>query len=270
MKQIVVGNSFSRAFVSRVFVSRAFVACAFVACMLAAPAAFAKPVRTVAAGAAACGIKLLPLAAGNTWTWKNGAATVTLKVIDVTPGKDAAGKPSSVINVEELYQGRVVKNQITCTPDKGITVPLESFLFTGEPGGPVAMSFAVTAHEQITFPNDAGFIDGNGWVEKVSADVTRPDVGNAGAKHQPAKLEVERHVHIEAGATEVLTTLGQWKNAQKLVFELRGRGEIGPDKTEIPIKRPGAFYVVKGLGVVQVEDAFDKTWELVDTNLVAK
>src|SRR5262249_25128883 len=233
----------------------------------AASAAFAKPPKTVGGPPPACGLKAMPLAVGNTWTWKAGAATVTLKVVEVTPGKDAAGKPNATIGVEELYQGRVVKNQLTCSA-QGLTVPLESILFSGEPGGPVAMAYSVTAHDNVTLVNDAGIIDGNGWIERVKADVTREDAGKAGAKHAAAKLELERHVHVEPGTTEVVTTLGQWKNAQKIVFELRGRGEVDPEKTEIPIKRPGVFYVVKGLGMVKIDDTFDKTWELTETNLI--
>ncbi len=243
---------------------------ASIACVFAASAASAKPPKTVGGPPPACGLKAMPLAVGNTWTWKAGVAQVTLKVVEVTPGKDALGKPQTTIIVEELYQGRVLKNQLTCTPDKGLVVPLESVLFSGEPGGPVAMTFNVTAHESVTLLNDGQLIDGNGWVEKVKADVTREDAGKAGAKHAPAKLELDRHVHVEPGTTEVVTGVGQWRNAQKIVFELRGRGEVDPEKTEIPIKRPGAFYIVKGLGVVKIDDAFDKTWELSDTNLIGK
>jgi hypothetical protein len=243
---------------------------ASIVCVFAGSAAVARPAKIIATGAAACGMKAIPLAVGNTWTWKAGTTTITLKVLEVTPGKDAAGKPSTVITVEETYQGRVLKNQLICTPDKGLVVPLESNLFTGEPGGPVGKTFAVTSRESVTFLNDAGLVDGSGWIEKVKADVTQIDTGGAGAKLFAGKLDLERHVHVEPGANDVVTTLGQWRNAQKIVFELRGRGEVESEKTEIPIKRPGAFYIVKGLGVVKIDDAFDKTWELVETNLVAK
>jgi len=33
------------------------------------------------------------------------------------------------------------------------------------------------------------------------------------------------------------------------------------------VKRPGTFWYVKKLGVVKVEDAFDKNWELTVTNV---
>ena len=238
-----------------------------VVCFLAAPTTHAKPPKVVA-GAAACGLKAMPFAVNNSWTWKAGNQEVTLKVTEVAPGKDWSGKPATVITVEELYQGRVIKNQLTCTPAGGLVVPLESILFTGEPGGGVATTFTVKDRDSVTFPPDAQLTDGFGWVEKVKAEVIRADAGGAGAKHAPGAVEIERHVHLEGANNEVLTTLAQWKNTQKIVFELRGRGEVGTEKVEIPIKRPGAYYLVKGLGFVKIEDAFDKTWELVQTSLI--
>ncbi len=77
---------------------------------------------------------------------------------------------------------------------------------------------------------------------------------------------VERHG--TAHPTEGLTVGDMYFIAAlKVTFELRGRGLVQTEKAEIPVKRPGAFWYVKKLGVVRVDDAFDKTWELVTTNL---
>jgi len=84
----------------------------------------------------------------------------------------------------------------------------------------------------------------------------------------PAKVEVERHVNVK-GNEKIMIGLGEF-NTQVVMFELRGRGVIGEEKSEIPIKRPGQVWLQKGIGYIKIDDAFDKTWELVETNLVAK
>jgi hypothetical protein len=224
-----------------------------------------KPVTT---GPTACNLKALPLSVGNTWTYKSGAYTIIIKVLEVGQGKDHAGKPVTTVTLEEQFGGRTVKSTLNCTPTGGLQVGLESFFFSGEPGGPVGSTLTVTAREKATLPADAELIADNGWVESVKADVVRTDAGGAGAVPPPAKLEVERHVTVKANEN-VMIGLGPF-NPQKIVFELRGRGLVEADKTENPIRRPGALYLVKGVGFVKVEDAFDKTWELTETNLVAK
>lgn len=231
--------------------------------------ATAKPTKTVGSTAPlACGLKALPFAVGNTWTYRSGNTQVLIKVLEVTPGKDAAGKPATTIVLEEAANGRTVKTTATCTPTNGVQIPLDSFFFLGEPGGALGATTTVTSRDKATWLPDDQVVDGNGWVETVKADVVRQDSGSAGAKHAPSSVEIERHVNVKE-SSNVMIGLGQF-NAQRVVFELRGRGVVGEEKAEIPIKRPGTAFLVKGVGYVKIEDAFDKSWELVDTNLVAK
>jgi hypothetical protein len=239
------------------------------AAALSLPAvAGAKPVKAGASGPTACNLKTLPLAVDNTWTYKSGAQQVVIKVLEVGPGKDFAGKPATVATLEENLNGVAIKTTVTCTPQTGMQVPLESFFFTGEPGGGVGTVFTVTARDRATWLPDDQVIDGNGWVEVVKADATRTDMGGAGAVHAPAQVEVERHVNVKPNE-KLMIGLGEF-NTQRVVFELRGRGIIDEERSEIPIKRPGQVWLQKGVGYIKVDDAFDKTWELVDTNLVAK
>jgi hypothetical protein len=230
-------------------------------------AAAPKP-KAPAAGATACNLKALPLAPGNTWTYKSGAYTVVIKVLDVGPGKDFAGKPVTTVNLEETFGTRVVKSTINCSPGAGMQIGLESFFFSGEPGGPVGSTVTVTDRDKVTFLADEQLVADNGWVEIVKADVARADTGGAAAQHPPAKIEVERHVNVR-NEEQVMIGLGSFK-PQKIVFELRGRGMVEDQKVEIPIRRPGVVWLVRGVGFVKIDDAFDKTWELTDTNLVAK
>jgi hypothetical protein len=71
------------------------------------------------------------------------------------------------------------------------------------------------------------------------------------------------------GEETIPLDLGAFR-AQKIIFELRGRGIVGEETVEIPIRRPGSYWAAKGIGFVRIEDAFDKTWDLTETNLVAK
>lgn len=216
----------------------------------------------------ACGLKALPLAEGNTWTYRSGNTQVVIKVLEVGQGKDFADKPATTITLEETANGRTVTTTATCTPQTGVQIPLDSFFFLGEPGGALGGTTTITSRDKATWLPDDQVVDGNGWVEVVKADVTRVDGDSAGAKHAPASVEVERHVNVKESG-KVMIGLGEF-NAQRVVFELRGRGVVGEERAEIPIKRPGAAYLVKGVGYVKLDDAFDKTWELIDTNLVAK
>jgi hypothetical protein len=237
--------------------------------LLAAPAS-AKP-KIAAGGPTACGYKTVPLTVGNTWTYKaDEKHQIVVKITGIGPGKDWNGKPATVIDVEELYNGRTVKTSWTCTPTGGLLVALDSFYFAGEPGGGVGVQFKETAHDKEWLPPENELTADVAWVETVKADATRPDAGGAGAQHMPAKVEVERHAQLRGTEQLQLTALGPM-GATKVGFELRGRGIIDPaPAAEIPIKRPAMFWFTKGVGLVKIDDAFDRTWELVETNLIAK
>jgi hypothetical protein len=243
---------------------------ALLAVVAAGPAdVFAKPPKTVGSAAPpACGLKALPLAKGNSWAYRSGNSQVLIKVVDVVAGKDAAGKPGATITLEETTNGRVITTTAVCSAATGLQLPLDSFFFSGEPGGSVNATTTITAREKATLLPDDQIVGDNGWVESVKAEVARTDQGAAGAKHPPANVEIERHVNVK-DSDKVMISLGQF-NAHKIIFEIRGRGIVGEERVEIPIKRPGTAYLAKGVGYVKIDDVFDRTWELIDTNLVAK
>jgi hypothetical protein len=232
-----------------------------------APAVHAKP-KAPPAAPTACGYKSIPLAAGNTWTYKAGPSVIVIKILGVGPGKDHTGKAATVIDVEEDYANRVIKTQWTCTAAGGLYVPLESFYYTGEPGGGVGMQLNITSRDKPWLLPEEQLVGDAAWIENVKADVVRADGAGAGAVHAPAKLEIERHVQLKGPETFTMG-IGQVKT-QRWFFELRGRGLVGEAKTEIPIKRPGMYWVTPGVGIVKIDDAFDKTWELTDSNLLPK
>src|SRR5262249_14174381 len=202
-----------------------------------APAAHAKPPKAPAATPTACGYKTIPITAGNSWSYKSSAnppATITVTILGVAPGKDSSGKPARVIDVEEDCAGRVVKTQWTCTPTGGLYMPLDSFFFSGEPGGGVSTTFNITSNDKAWLLPEEQLTGDVAWIENVKADVTRADASGAGANHPLAKLEIERHVQLKGSETFTLGAGAQVK-ANKYFFELRGRGLVGEQKTEIPI-----------------------------------
>jgi len=215
----------------------------------------------------ACGFKSIPLALGNVWTYKSGSGTVLIRVADVTEGKGADGDEVE-IKVEEKYQDRATEVVFTCSEKKGLVIPPGSFFFAGEPGGAVAAEVKVTKHDSVSLVPDKEIKSGAGWVDKVYGEVVRADVSGQGAQHKPAKFEVERHVTV--ASSEVVELKMGRATAQRIDFELRGRGVVENEKSEIPIKRPGAIFLLKGLGILKIDDAFDRTWELVSTNVPFK
>ena len=211
----------------------------------------------------ACGLKTIPLAVGNVWTYKSGPGTVLVRVVDVKEGGDG-----TQITVEEKYQDRANQLVFTCDEKRGLVIPPDSFFFAGEPGGAVGAETKITKRDSVSLLPDKEMKSGSAWVEKLHADVLRADTSGQGAQHPSAKFEVERHVSV-ADSEVVELKLGR-ATAQKITFELRGRGVVDAEKSEIPIKRPGAFYVLKGLGILKIDDAFDRTWELVSTTVPFK
>jgi hypothetical protein len=213
----------------------------------------------------ACGIQIIPLQKGNSWTYHSGTIDYIITILDVAAGKDKDGKPITNIQVEEVNGPRKIALTWTCTPETGLTVPPESLLFTGEPGGGVGVTIANLVVTEATLPPEKLLVQDFQWVHTVKGDANRIPAEGSGATHPAARVEIERHSTVQP-SEGVTIGLGYW-NAVKITFELRGRGIVGAEKAEIPVKRPGAFWYVKKLGLVKIDDAFDKTWELTVTNV---
>jgi hypothetical protein len=130
------------------------------------------------------------------------------------------------------------------------------------------MTMTPTSRDKAWLPAENELTGDVAWVEVVKIDVARNDGGGAGAKHLPGRIEVERHVQLK-GTDTVTLGIGQLK-AQKYFFELRGRAIVEEQKTEIPIKRPGTIWITPGIGIIKMDDAFDRSWELSESNLIAK
>src|SRR5688500_6294897 len=108
-------------------------------------AAAARPERGSRDASSACGVEILPLVEGNTWSWQSLDDTVTVTIKKIT-----AGDPT-IFEVEEKLADRTLALTWTCT-DEGLVVPPGSFLWLGEPGGGVGMELEVSKHEGVSFP----------------------------------------------------------------------------------------------------------------------
>jgi hypothetical protein len=217
----------------------------------------------------ACGITTLPLQVGNEWVYRYGTNDVKIVVKEIAPGKDAAGKPNTQIKLEETHRERTIPITITCNAD-GMVIPPDSLLFAGEPGGGVGFTLSNVAIDNVTLPSDTIAVQDYAWIHTVKADAARTAAEGTKVEHPPARIEIERHGLVHPTAP-VEIALGSW-GTTKMTFELRGRGILKnakgeEEKAEIPVKRPGTFFYVKNLGVVRIEDSFDKTWDLVSTNV---
>lgn len=214
-----------------------------------------KPAKSACAGG-------IPVQLGNIWTYKGGRVVVLMRIAEIAPPKD--GK--TLVTVEEKLGDRAVTTVWTCTKE-GLTVPSDSFFFVGEPGGGVGAKFTEKTHDGVTFPADLE--EGTAFIEKATGEVERTDVAGGAVKHPPAKVEIERHVLIE-GKQPVSVAIGN-APAIKVGFELRGRSTVGApgaeEKVEFVIKRPGAAWIMPGLGILKLEDANDRTYELVSTTI---
>ncbi len=242
--------------------------------VIAAPAVFeghavAQKKAKGARPKAACELRNFPIYAGASWTYKSGVDEIKISVESVGPGKDDAGNAVTVIEVDETYKNETNKLKWTCTAKTGLRVAPESFFFTGEPGGLWGSTIEVTKHDDVWLHPDAEVIEDSGWQEKFKANVPRTDQGGRSAKHLDARIEVGRFVTVH-GLEAVQLAVGQWA-AQKVAFELRAAAFIGEEKLDLLIddKNPGAFWLVKDLGVVRYEDNLKtrRAWELTATTV---
>lgn len=226
------------------------------AALVAAPVA-ARP-RRPAGPPPACGLTIFPLAAGYSWTFRSGASEVVARVTSVRPGKD-----ETEIDVEERFGKRTFKATWTCSK-AGLRIAPESFFFAGEPGGAVATTYKVTERDAVSVPADTK--QDLKWIEKVKVEVVRADAAQAGVEHRPVKLELEKHAIVHP-PDPIVTPLGQF-GATKITYELRGRAFDGDERVDLQPRRPGGIWLVKGVGPVKLEDAYEKTWELASTTVI--
>ena len=280
---------------------------ALIATALLAPAlAVAGPKKD--AGAAkqsppACGVKLLPLVEGNTWTYENVAApmppedaikriapeppksvVITVKQVDAKKGAD------TVVTLEEKVtrdmtkdpkkpqlDERTITTTITCN-DKKFLISPDSFFFAGEPGGYVGLKIDSLDHPKPANANGWAFAKGGAgfgdqpWREELVMHWTRVPTEGSEAKLGSGKLELERSFTPQM-PENVGTKAGTFMKTEKLGLITTGRVTLDTplvpqDKpAELPANWLTTMWIASGTGVVQTLNSYAHEYQLVSATL---
>jgi len=278
-------------------------ALALAALTLAPSLTLAKP--KVQSGAAAnaggklrtvCGVKVLPLAVGNVWTYSTVAAptpalpdvariapqppktfTITVKSIDTPKGGD------TVVSLEEkitydltkdpkkpLLDERVVHSTITCNAKKFDISP-DSFFFAGEPGGYQGLTFDKFDRKGTSWVLPNGAFGETEFPEDIVAHWTQTPAKESGAKLNSGKLELERRT-TPSDAESIVTKAGSYR-AEKIVIKTTGRITIDTPKSadlkpaEMPADWINQIWFAPDYGVVQTLNRYAHMYQLVDSQL---
>ena len=278
---------------------------ALIATVLLAPAlAVAGPKKDAGAAAKtppACGVKLLPLVEGNTWTYSNVAAampaedaikrispepakeiTITVKSIDAKKGAD------TVVTLEEKVTRDLTKDPkkpqldehtitttITCS-DKKFVISPDSFFFSGEPGGYLGLKIDSIDHPKPANANSwaltKGGIGDQPWREELTMHWTRVPTEGSEAKLGSGKLELERSFTPQQ-PENVVTKLASYPKAEKLGLITTGRvtldNPLAPqDKpAELPANWLTTMWIAPDVGVVQTLNSYAHEYQLVSSTL---
>ena len=226
--------------------------------LVALPAglAAAPPKKNPGAGKSppACGVKVLPLVVGNTWTYVSVPSptevrfdlsrivpnpakkvVVTVKTVE-TKGTETVATLEELSTYEvpdpKAKQPRTMDTKmtttITCSKTKFEISP-ESFFFSGEPGGMLGMTFDKL--ERKKGPNliesdlkltPQGTIGDQKWREDIAAHWKRVPHKGADAKLGSGRLEIERSF-TPATPEDVTLKTGTYTKADHLFLLITGR-----------------------------------------------
>lgn len=258
----------------------------------ATPAAGGKP--------GACGVKILPLAVGNTWKYEFVAPdqkldekvaklypaayakiAITVKAID-TKDKATVVTLEEKLTSQDLLTAKATKDKpgkidertitttITCDGAKRFDISPDSFLFAGEPGGFVNMTF-----DKLDRPKGSTWQLANGtfgegkWREDVVAHWVRTPTDKTGAKAVAGKLELEREFTPQQ-PENIAVLGGKVYRAEKLGLSTTGRvtldehHALNTKPVETPANWFNTLWFATDVGLVQVTNAFNHKYQLVE------
>jgi hypothetical protein len=242
-----------------------------------------------------CGIKLVPFAVGNTWTYSRVPAplppedlikrlsppqpntiVVTVKAIDKKG-------PDTVVTLEEksttdltkdpktpVVDERTITTTITCNAKKFEISP-ESFWFAGEPGGYMGLKVDSVDHPKGTsWQLTNGGIGEKEWREDLVINWTRVPHEGSEAQAGSGKVELERQF-TPAQPENVKTTLGSY-HSEKLVLVTTGRVTLAESRSgikpmELPANWFSTLWIAPGAGVVQTLNSFAHMYQLSSVTL---
>ena len=243
----------------------------------------------------ACAARILPLVEGNKWTYGFVSSDVPPppELIKLSPSQpqsivitvksiEAKGA-ETLVTLEEktttdlskdpkkhILDERTITSTITCGAKKFEISP-ESFWFAGEPGGYFELAF-----DKLDRPKDTtwklvnGTIADGPWREDIVAHFTRSAIEGSDAKLDSGKLELERQFTPEQ--PERLNTPVGLYTTERLALSTTGRVTLDhaqPDTKpmELPLGWLNRLWLVPGVGVVQVQNAYAHKYILTDVQL---
>lgn len=249
--------------------------------------------------APACGVKLLPLVEGNTWTYNAIAAptpppdairrlspeepkaiVITVKSVNTEDGKTVATLEEKLTidrtrdpkkpAIEEL----VYESTITCTKDTFDISP-NSYYFAGEPGGTLGLE--VTSLERLNKGTSIKLdkknkVGTNEWRDDLVMQWKRLPSEGSGAELGSGKIEIERQITPQPIET-VTTKSGMMYKSEKLGIITTGRvtldkpGNPNAKPMELPANWVSQIWISEGTGVVQTLNSYGHMYQLVDTNV---
>lgn len=228
----------------------------------------------------ACGLKLLPLAVGNSWTFEQAVppalpneATLRLSpaqpkklVVTVTSLETVDGK--SVVHLTEQADDHKSDTTIRCGGGVFEVSP-DSVFFTGEPGGAYNISFTKM---------DRKLIDGVGlgapwsykWREDIVGEFTRSADAAVKADLGKGKLEIERRITLGGRAEPIDVPYKAPIPATIMTIELTGRVTFDGDSkaSEMPANWVTAIWFADGVGPVQIQNMYAHMYKLADATIV--
>ena len=257
------------------------------------------PSSTAAGGkvGTVCGVKVLPLAVGNVWTYSWVAApmpalpdvvriapqppktfTITVKNIETKAG-------DTVVSLEEkvtydltkdpkkpINDDRIIKSTITCNAKtKKFDISPDSFFFAGEPGGYQGLTFDKFDRKGTSWELPNGLFGEKEWPEDIVAHWSQTPSAESGAKLNTGKLEIERRT-TPSDAEAIVTKAGSYR-AEKIVIKTTGRVTIETAKSkdfkpaEMPADWLNQLWFAEGYGVVQALNRYAHMYQLVDSQL---
>jgi hypothetical protein len=207
----------------------------------------ARPRRGAGTPASVCGVKVLPLAVGNTWTYKTipapfppapevaRLAPLQPKEIVVTVTSIERKDGDTVVTLEEKLtydtsqeptKPKLVEHKltstITCNNKGKFDISPEAFFFNGEPGGSHGLTFETFERKKETsWKLTKGTVGDQEWIEEIVATFKRTPAKAGSAELSGGKLELERRVTPQE-PEEVTTNVGSWRS-EKLGITTTGR-----------------------------------------------
>jgi hypothetical protein len=262
------------------------------AAALAAPAGSAQAQRKPAP---ACGIKSIPFIQGTEWVYSavsppeeiRQAALkiaankpkqpdqVVIKVVAVKPLPAGAAEITLEETTKQTPAGTGTDKQpveltktttATCAKD-WLDVGLESFFFSGEPGG--ALSYEISEAQRA--PNEHSYVFQLGtlrvpeWIVNIKASFKRVPSEGVDVELVQGALDLQRIV--KRGAPEpVKTILGEY-SATPVQIELVGSVTLAfepEEKFSIPANTFSKLWIADNVGVVQVANSNGHTYHLTE------